>query len=665
MNAQIHRQFQQELSLMNFAAMLLVFLLIWSSVSQAEVRLAPIFGDHMVLQRHQPIPVWGWADPGEMVRLELNQQRTQTQADSQGRWRAVFAAEQAGGSYQLSVVGSNTVVVNDVLIGEVWLAGGQSNMEWSVAQSRDAATETAQSNWPQIRHIKIPKTLAFTPQDRSGEASWKISTPQNVGQFTAAGYFFSRKLHQELGVPIGIVNATWGGTNIETWISAQTLETQSDFKMHAMPADAAAFETKYNARMWEMVSRWRQGTASRSSALTDWQTLELDDSAWPKLRAPGYWEEQGLKDLDGVVWYRRTIELSTAQVASAATLQLSMVDDCDETFVNGTPVGKTCGWDMQRRYTLPAQILRAGKNVIAVRVTDTGGGGGFHGQADAMQLHTANGRVALAGTWRAEVESVMRKGFPGPNDLPTLAFNAMIKPIAAFPVKGVIWYQGESNVPRAQQYAQTFPMLIADWRMQWGQPTLPFYFVQLASFLPLKNNSLRGSTWAELRDAQLQTLKVPRTGMVVSTDVGDANSIHPLNKQAIGQRLALHALKNEYGKSELVASGPLYRAMRVRGRQIEINFTGIGSGLIISSDSTQLFGFTIADHSGQFRPAQAYISGNSVIVHSPKIAQPKAVRYGWLDNPQLANLFNREGLPASPFRTDNWSLLTRGVKFQY
>jgi sialate O-acetylesterase len=659
----VQQQVQQELSKMNFV--IAVLLLIWSSASQAEVRLAPIFGDHMVLQRHQSIPVWGWADPGELVRLELNQQRSDAQADSQGRWRAVFAAEQAGGPYHLSVAASNTVVVNDVLIGEVWLAGGQSNMEWSVAQSRDAEAEIAQSNWPQIRHIKISKTLAFTPKDSTGAASWKVGAPEDVGQFSAAGYYFARKLHRELGVPIGIVNATWGGTNIETWISAQTLETQSDFNMRLMPADAASFEASYNARMWEVVSRWRQGTAAESSPLTNWQSLELDDSVWPKLRAPGYWEEQGLKDLDGVIWYRRTLELSTAQAASAATLHLGMVDDCDETFVNGMPVGKTCGWDMQRRYNLPAKMLRAGRNVIAVRVTDTGGGGGFHGQADAMQLHTANGRVALAGTWRAEVESVMRKGFPAPNDLPTLAFNAMIKPIAGFPVKGVIWYQGESNVPRAHQYAQTFPMLIADWRMQWGQPTLPFYFVQLASFLPLKDNSLRGSTWAELRDAQLQTLKVPRTGMVVSTDVGDANSIHPLNKQAIGQRLALHALKNEYGKSELVASGPLYRAMRVRVRQIEINFTEIGSGLIISSDSTQLLGFTIADQSGQFRPAQAQISGNSVIVHSPKIAHPKAVRYGWFDNPQEANLFNREGLPASPFRTDNWPLLTRGIKFQY
>lgn len=648
---------------MNFAAA--VLLLIWSSVIHAEVRLAPMFGEHMVLQRQQSIPVWGWAIPGEIVRLELNQQRTQTQADSHGRWRATFAAEQAGGPYQLSVAGSTTVVIDDVLIGEVWLAGGQSNMEWSVAQSRDAAAEKALSDWPQIRHIKIPKALAFSPQDSTSEAPWKVSAPGNVGQFSAAGYFFARKLHQELGVPIGIVNATWGGTNIETWISAQTLAMEHDFNMRAMPADAASFEASYNARMWKVVTRWLHGTAAETSPVIGWPSIEFDDSAWPTLQAPGYWEERGLKDLDGVVWYRRTIELTTAQAASAATLQLGMVDDCDETFVNGLPAGKTCGWDTQRHYNLPDGMLRDGRNVIAVRVTDTGGGGGFHGPADAMQLQTTDGQIPLAGSWRAQVESVMPKESPGPNDLPTLAFNAMIKPIAGLPVKGVIWYQGESNVPRAQQYAQTFPLLIADWREHWGQPTLPFYFVQLASFLPLVKNSLRGSAWAELRDAQLQTLKVPKTGMVVSTDIGDADSIHPLNKQDVGLRLALHALKNEYGKPDVVASGPLYRSMRVRGRNIEIGFSEIGGGLLAKNDANPLLGFTIADKSGRFLPAQAHISDNTVVVHNPKIAHPKAVRYGWVDNPQEANLFNREGLPASPFRTDNWPLLTAGIKFQY
>jgi len=642
-----------------------VVLLFWSLNSSAEVRLAHIFGDHMVLQRHQAIPVWGWAHPGEGVRVELNQQQTQARADANGRWSVMLGAEEAGGPYRLRAMGTNSVVIEDVLIGDVWLAGGQSNMEWTVAQSNDPATEIAQSSMPHIRHIKIPKTVAFQMQDDVGLAPWKVSKPENSGEFSAVGYFFARTLHQELGVPIGIVNATWGGTNIETWLSPSAAQTQPDFNMQSMPADAAAYNTRYRARIVDMLTRWQHGLPLDGDPATHWSSIDVIDRAWPTLRTPGYWEEQGLQDLDGVVWYRRSIELTSAQAAAGATLHLGMLDDCDETYVNGASVGNTCGWDTPRRYAVPAGMLRPGKNVIAVRVTDTGGGGGFHGDANAMQLQTASGKLALAGEWKARVESVMRKDQVAPNDLPTLAFNAMIKPIAGFPVKGVIWYQGESNVSRAHHYAQTFPLLISDWRKQWGQPELPFFYVQLASFLPVSKNSAEGSTWAELRDAQLQTLKVPKTGMVVAIDIGDADSIHPLNKQAVGLRLARHALKNAYGHTDMVPSGPLYRSMHIRGRHVEIKFSETGTGLLTMGASAHVQGFLIADRPGHFVPAQARIVGNTVVVHSPQIARPRAVRYGWFDNPQDSNLFNREGLPASPFRTDAWPLLTEGIKFQY
>ena len=649
--------------MVNLVAM--VMLLFWSLNSSAEVRLAHIFGDHMVLQRHQAIPVWGWAHPGEDVQVELNQQRIHARADANGRWSVALGAEEAGGPYRLHAMGTNSVAIEDVLIGDVWLSGGQSNMEWSVAQSSDAATEIAQSSLPRIRHIKIPKAVAFQLQDDVGMAPWQVSQPENSGEFSAVGYFFARALHQALGVPIGIVNATWGGTHIETWLSPGAAQTQPDFHMQSMPADAAAYNARYRARILETLTRWQTGIPLDDESATHWSSFDFNDSAWPTLRAPAYWEEQGLQDLDGVVWYRRSVELTGAQAAAGATLHLGMVDDCDETYVNGVSAGHTCGWDTPRRYAVPADMLRLGKNVIAVRVTDTGGGGGFHGDANAMQWQTASGNLALAGDWKARVESVMSKDQVGPNDLPTLAFNAMIKPITGFPVKGVIWYQGESNVPRAKQYAQTFPLLISDWRTQWSQPSLPFYFVQLASFLPLTKNNLRGSPWAELRDAQLQTLRMANTGMVVSTDIGDADSIHPLNKKAVGLRLALHALKNEYRKTDLVTSGPLYRSMRVRGNHIEIGFSEVGTGLLAKSESRQLKGFTIADQTGQFQAAQARIIGDKVIVHSPKIAYPRSVRYGWFDNPQEANLFNREGLPASPFRTDKLPLLTADAVFQY
>jgi sialate O-acetylesterase len=342
-----------------------------------------------------------------------------------------------------------------------------------------------------------------------------------------------------------------------------------------------------------------------------------------------------------------------------------MIDDCDETYVNGRRVGGLCGWDTPRRYALPAGLLKPGKNMLAVRVTDTGGGGGFHGERSAMRLQWGADSIALAGSWKARMEKLMDKGQPGPNDLPMLSFNAMVSPLTDFPIRGVIWYQGESNVPRAAQYVQTFPLLIADWRAQWQQLRLPFYFVQLASFLSLEKNTLAGSPWAELRDAQRQTAKLAGTGMVVATDVGNANDIHPRNKQAIGLRLALQALKGEYGKMNIVANGPIYRALRLHGSQLELSFSELGGGLVAAGSDGVLRGFTVADDGRQFQPAQARIQGNKVIVSHPDMSHPVAVRYGWVDNPEQSNLFNRNGLPASPFRTDDWPWLTDGVKYRY
>lgn len=634
-----------------------------AAVSHAAVRLAPIFGDHMVLQRHQPIPVWGWADAGEMVRVELQDSVVQTQADAAGNWRVVLNAQKAGGPYRLRVQGTNTVQLEDVLVGEVWLASGQSNMEWPLALSENGKEAIAQAANTQIRHIKIPKATAFSAQMQFAQAPWQASSPQTSGAFTAVGYYFARKLHQDLGVPIGIVNATWGGTHIETWLSPGAAEQLPGAQQHPLPRSQPEFVAGYQARMRDKVERWQHAPMIPPRNRIDWAQSDWDDRRWPTLQAPGIWEDQGLADLDGVVWLRRSVSLTAGQAASATQLDLGLVDDCDETYVNGQFVGKTCGWDTPRHYPLPFGVLHAGRNTIAVRVTDTGGGGGLHGEANALQIGTSTGRIALAGAWRAQVESVLTKDSAAPNDAPTLAYNAMIKPLGDFGLQGVIWYQGESNVPRAQAYATTFPMLIADWRQQWGRPNMPFYFVQLASFLPVAKNSLSTSPWAELRDAQRQTLAVPHTGMVVATDIGDADDIHPRNKRDVGLRLARHALKDVYQQSDLVASGPSFQSQRILGHSVVLTFSDIGSGLATPKADGTLHGFTVADASRRFYPATARIEGQTVVVSHPKVRRPVAVRFGWVDNPQESNLFNREGLPASPFRTDDWPLLTQGVGY--
>ena len=379
--------------------------------------------------------------------------------------------------------------------------------------------------------------------------------------------------------------------------------------------------------------------------------------------------QQGLAGFDGDVWFRRTVDLTEAQAAGGATLHLCMIDDCGEAFVNGARVGGVCGWNVLRHHAVPPGVLRAGRNQIAVRVTDTGGDDGFYGDPAALQLETPAGKLPLAGRWKARVASVLSKTEPTANDAPTLLFNGMVQPLLPMAVRGVLWYQGESNVPRAAGYAAAFQGLITDWRAQWGQPNMPIYFVQLASFLPLERNTLAGSAWAELRDAQRQALALPYTGMVVATDLGDEHDIHPKNKQAIGDRLARLALHGVHGKP-VVASGPVWRAMRVRGRQIELTFSHQHTGLaargehgLAAADGSPLSGFAIADASGRFVPALAQLQGGRVVVSSPAVAQPVAVRYGWVDNPSLANLVNAAGLPASPFRTDHWPGVTDGVGF--
>lgn len=319
-----------------------------------------------------------------------------------------------------------------------------------------------------------------------------------------------------------------------------------------------------------------------------------------------------------------------------------------------------CGWDTPRRHAIPPGVLHAGANLIAVRVTDTGGAGGFYGEPGAVRLETAAGSVALAGRWKARVESVLASTEPGMNDLPTLLFNGMVQPLLPLRIRGVLWYQGESNVPRAARYAAAFRRLIGDWRAQWGQRDMPFYFVQLAAFLPPERNTLAGSAWAELREAQRQALALPHTGMAVATDIGDANDIHPRNKQEVGARLALLALRDLHGR-RVVASGPLYRSMRVVGREVELRFSERGGGLV-ARDGTALQGFAIADASRRFEPAQARVEGDRVWVWSDAVTQPTAERHGWVDNPEQVNLANREGLPASPFRTDRWPGLTDGAR---
>ncbi len=638
-----------------------------SFLGYGAVTLPKLIGDNMIIQRNKPIIIWGWAAPDEKVTVQFKSQSKKATTDKSGKWKITFEPEQAGGPFQLVVKGKNTITINNILVGEVWVCSGQSNMEWTVHNSNNAAEEIRRGDFPQIRQFLVPKSVSATPKEDLPSGDWKLCTPEAVGDFTAVGYFFARELYNELKIPIGLINTSWGGTHSETWTSRAAFEQNEEFKqmISSMPLlDLDELSRKRKEQQIQTLSK--MGVTLPAKGVEQWKEVTFADSQWKTMTAPGLWEQQGLADLDGVVWFRKSITLDANAAGKEATLELGMIDDSDETFLNGKSVGATNNkYNEKRKYSIPAGILKSGANVIAVRVTDTGGGGGFHGDAKDMKLSIAGeNEQSLSGSWGFMVESINTILSGDPNSYPTLLFNAMIHPILNSSIAGVLWYQGESNAGRAYQYRSAFPLMINDWRKHWKQGDFPFYFVQLASFNAENGTSEKGSAWAELREAQTMTLKLPRTGMAVTTDIGEANDIHPRNKQDVGKRLAAIALANDYGQKK-VFSGPAFKALEVEGNKVRISFSGIGTGLLVKDKYGYLKGFEVAGTDQKFYYAKATIDGDIVIVSAEQVAKPVAVRFAWADNPEDANLFNKEGFPAIPFRTDDWKGITAESRFSF
>lgn len=635
--------------------------------AQANVSLPKIFGDHMVLQRNKPIPVWGWASPNEKIVVQFNNQVKNIKADKSGKWMVNLDATNAGGPFTLVVKGKNTITYNDVLVGEVWICSGQSNMEFSVKGAINAEQDIALANYPMIHHFAVPKDVSSVPKTDITGGDWKVCSPETVGDFTAVGFFFARELYNELKIPIGLIHTSWGGTHSETWTSREAFENSDEFKsmINGMPSLNLDSLGKVKAEAMMKKLSGIPGEFEQNADATSWKDALADDSKWPHMQLPSLWEQQGFDGLDGVVWFRKTIDVSAEDAGKAATLELSMIDDNDITYVNGVKVGSTHAYNEKRKYSIPAGILKAGKNIIAVRVEDTGGGGGIYGEAADMKI-TINQTVStLTGEWSYKIESVMKgNASVGPNDYPTLLFNAMLNPLIPYAIEGAIWYQGESNAGRAYQYRKAFPLMITDWRQHWGEGDFPFYFVQLASFNSANGNSKNGSTWGELREAQTMTLALPNTGMAVTTDIGTSNDIHPRNKQDVGKRLAAIALHNLYEKNSEY-SGPMYQSMKVDGNKIIVSFTHVGGGLMAKDKYGYVKGFEIAGSDQQFHYAKAIIEGDHLVVFSDEVSNPVAVRFGWTDDAGEDNLFNKEGFPASPFRTDSWKGITEANKFSF
>ncbi|MFC5412680.1 sialate O-acetylesterase [Larkinella bovis] len=633
----------------------------------AEVRLPKVFSSHMVLQRRKPVPVWGWADPGEKVTVHFNNQTKTVKADKSGKWTVRLDPTEAGGPYTMTVQGKkNTVAYDDVLVGDVWICSGQSNMEWPLKASRDAAKEISEANYPQIRHFKVPHDLSLAPKDDIMGGEWKRCTPETAGDFTAVGYFFARELQKELpNIPIGLLNTSWGGTQSESWTSREAMDSFDEFKpvVASMPKTLDDVKKQRMDQLQTQITKL-QGNLPNADEVNQWSWADFNDASWQTLRLPDLFDRKAIPGFDGVVWFRRDLTVPVELAGKEMTLQLGTIDDADETYVNGVKVGSTGDKGIQRSYTIPAGTLKAGRNIIAVRVDDLGGGGGFSGKEEQLKLSGHGKDLSLAGDWKYRVADYSRNApLINPNLTGTILYNAMIAPLIPYAIEGAIWYQGETNAGRAYQYRKTFPLMINDWRSRWGQGDFPFLFVQLASFNAANGTSANGSTWAELREAQTMTLSLPNTGMAVTSDIGESKDIHPKNKQDVGKRLAINALKTVYGQNR-VYSGPVFKSMEVSGNKAVLTFDHVGSGLVASDKYGYLKGFEIAGADQKFHWAKAEIQGDKVVVYANEVPNPVSVHYGWADDNGEVNLYNKDGFPAVPFRTDTWKGITEGKQFK-
>jgi sialate O-acetylesterase len=568
----------------------------------------------------------------------------------------------------VTVEAGETRVLEDIMLGEVWICSGQSNMEWSLRQAETAETEIPASDYPGIRLFTVPRKIAAQPED-DVEGSWEKCSPETSPDFSAVGYFFGKILHQKLGVPVGLVNTTWGGTPSEAWTSRETNASFGDFDRQLEELYGTSDEEMEKAREEQlridaMIKAQQDFENQENTGFSEgWMRTDYDDSGWESIPCPSQWSSiEGLGMLEGVVWMRTAITIPDAWIGKDLSLELGPVDEMDITYINGEEVGtsrKINNWNVPRFYKVPASLVSSGQLQLAIRIVNTSGEGGIFGHPEQLKLvltgATEGDAIMLAGDWKYRVAY----RFPEVPMLlnshtPSVLYNGMLHPLKNFAIKGAIWYQGESNQTRAVQYRTIFPGMIMDWRNTWSQGDFPFYFVQIAPYDYGVNQ-----TSPELREAQLLTLnKVKHTGMAVTMDIGNPGDIHPRNKRDVGLRLALWALAKDYG-SDVVFSGPLYREQSIEDGKIRIHFDHAGSGLLAKGGP--LTHFEIAGEDQVYHKAEAVIDGKTVLVSASAVSSPVAVRYGW-SNTAEPNLFNQEGLPASSFCTDSWKRITEGNK---
>ncbi|MCF0057042.1 sialate O-acetylesterase [Dyadobacter sp. CY356] len=653
---------------------IILFLFLISGTSSfAQIKLARLFSDHVVLQRQKPIPVWGWAKPKESVTVTLAGQTIKAKADTSGKWIVRFAPLEASGPYQMTAVAkSGKASVQDILIGEVWLCSGQSNMEFKVQQADHYDEEKKNADFPKIRHFAVDREVTMLPQKDLKSGSWEIASSETVGNFTAVGFFFARELYQKLNIPIGILHSSWGGSQVEGWISKEGMLGSDVLKDYAqkMPTTWEEADKQIDAKLRNQLFKDPKinPTAADEAKYTE---VGYDFSKWHKTDSPiGQWDWKGIWAFRGNGFMARIISIPTDIVSQKTILALAENDSQNAIYINGKQVSSGIIKGV-RKIEIPANTWKAGDNSLVIKfgnlIASPWYGLGLQGSPDDLYVGTEKQKISIAKDWFlmtsfADQHSYMHSS----NNVGTTIYNGMIAPLIPFATRGTLWYQGESNAGRAYQYRESFPLLINDWRQKWSVNGKPgdesFYFVQLSSF-GNDQSSNKGSGWAELREAQTMTLKLPKTGMAVTIDVGNAKDIHPTNKQDVAHRLASNALKLDYGQN-IEYSSPMFDTVTFSEGKATVSFKFAGSGLIVKDKYGYLKGFEIAGEDKVFYYAKAEILGNTVIIYHPKGVKPVSVRYAWSDAPVEANLYNSEGFPANPFRTDSWPGITEGKKFE-
>lgn len=624
----------------------------------STVRLARIFSDGMVLQRNAPLPVWGWATPGASILVRLGAEAKRTTAKADSSWQVTFSPRPAGNPVELSAsVTDAREVVRNVVFGDVWVASGQSNMEWSLSLVRNGAAEIASASDSNLREYKVPNTWSWDAEKDLAGGKWNITTPATAGSMSGVAYFFARELRSTVKVPIGIVNTAWSGAAIDPYMSRTALKLD-DIAWQNIKTNELQYKQRVRDSLEQRLGKLPTVDEGMINGEAVWAAAGYDDGAWRTIRSPGAWERNGYAGLDGVVWLRRTFTLSAADARQGARLSLATIDDDDVTWINGVEVGRTSGYALQRSYTVPAAALREGSNVLVVRISDGSGDGGIIGDSSQVFIQSGNTRQTLAGDWKFRVG---RASFSDDgqhiNKIPAILYNRMMSPIARLPFTGVIWYQGESNAnndAQAQAYREKFATMIQSWRkeLNGGRGDFAFLWAQLPNYGRIDATPPSNAGWAYLRESQAAALSLPNTGQAVTIDVGEATNLHPTNKQDVGKRLALIARAMVY-KQPVEFSGPVCKNYRVDGKQIALSFTkAAGLKTAVAGDSVR--GFAIAGADRQWKWANARISGNTVTVWSDEVSSPVAVRYAWGNSPRDPNLYNGAGLPAAPFRTDRW-----------